>query len=699
MKAARVLGVLALFASAAGAQTFNMTLSGGREAGAAGGDLQGRGLAVVSMDGTTVRYYLWVKSIAQPTVAHIHSALAGQSGSVVVDLAPSFSNPAPGVFVATGSVSSDAATVQAILQQPNAYYVNVHNASFPAGAIRGQLLGDGTSTFAYASTLKGSRETGGGDLAGTGYAAAVLDGTTVYYYLWVNGIATPTAAHVHSGSRGQSGSVVINFSPTFTTGAAFGNVTADAGSLAQIVAHPESFYFNVHNASFPNGALRGQLGPTETDIYFPVVARNPGLGTSLFKTDLRIVSLTDDAATVYAEWYPKSAGGAVGPAQVTQVSVTPNGEAVIDDAVNVLFGANDRGALRLLSAFPMRAVVHNFNDQRSAGSGTFGLSLDGLSYDGALTSGMLVFNSHRPKTDGLDFRTNIGYFNPNPSEVVVTFNVRKPDGTQVGQPSTRTIPGWANEQGFFYQTIPGIPADQQTLANFYVTFTATKPVFMFSAVVDNRTDDAFQQAAIPVPAGLTLVPGAPPTASITSPSGSPTVAAGQSVSFVGTGSDPNGLTFTGHWDFGDSVSADGLSVTHTYSAAGTYTVRFTVTNSQGLTSAPDQRMVTVTAAATATLSMIQSQIFTPRCSGCHPPNQGLDLEAGNAFGSIVNVSSSEQPSLLRVKPGDPDNSYLYKKVLGAAGISGSRMPQGGPFLTSTQLQLIRDWILAGAQNN
>jgi mono/diheme cytochrome c family protein len=178
-----------------------------------------------------------------------------------------------------------------------------------------------------------------------------------------------------------------------------------------------------------------------------------------------------------------------------------------------------------------------------------------------------------------------------------------------------------------------------------------------------------------------------------------TVAAGQSVSFVGAGSDPNGLTFTGHWDFGDSVSADGLSVSHTYAAAGTNTVTFTVTNSQGLTSAPDQRTVTVTAAATATLSMIQAQIFTPKCSGCHPPNQGLNLEAGNAFADIVSVNSSEQPSLMRVKPGDPDNSYLYKKVAGAAGISGSRMPQGGPFLTSAQLQLIRDWILAGAQNN
>ncbi|OFV82126.1 MAG: hypothetical protein A2Y78_09795, partial [Acidobacteria bacterium RBG_13_68_16] len=218
-------------------------------------------------------------------------------------------------------------------------------------------------------------------------------------------------------------------------------------------------------------------------------------------------------------------------------------------------------------------------------------------------------------------------------------------------------------------------------------------------VVDNRTDDAFQQAAIPVPAGVTSVPGAPPTATITNPTGDVTVATGQPVGFVGAGSDPGGLTFTGHWDFGDSVSADGLSVTHTYSGAGTYTVKFTVTNSQALTSAPDQLIVTVTAAATATLSAIQAQIFTPICASCHPPNQGMDLRAGQTFASVVGVSSSEQPSLQRVKPGDPDNSYLYRKITGAAGITGVQMPFGGPPLSAAQIQLIHDWILAGAQDN
>jgi hypothetical protein len=56
------------------------------------------------------------------------------------------------------------------------------------------------------------------------------------------------------------------------------------------------------------------------------------------------------------------------------------------------------------------------------------------------------------------------------------------------------------------------------------------------------------------------------------------------------------------------------------------------------------------------------------------------------------------PSLLRIAPSDPANSYLYRKVIGS-GITGDRMPQGGPFLTDAQIKLIRDWIRRGAPND
>jgi len=56
------------------------------------------------------------------------------------------------------------------------------------------------------------------------------------------------------------------------------------------------------------------------------------------------------------------------------------------------------------------------------------------------------------------------------------------------------------------------------------------------------------------------------------------------VSFDGrTSSDPDGSIASHAWTFGDGVSASGSTASHTYSAAGTYTARLTVTDNQGAT--------------------------------------------------------------------------------------------------------------------
>ena len=52
--------------------------------------------------------------------------------------------------------------------------------------------------------------------------------------------------------------------------------------------------------------------------------------------------------------------------------------------------------------------------------------------------------------------------------------------------------------------------------------------------------------------------------------------------------------------------------------------------------------------------------------------------------------------LLRVKPCDPDNSYLVWKVEGLKGIEGSQMPLFLPPLSAEQTAAIRAWIEAGA---
>ena len=67
---------------------------------------------------------------------HIHSGAAGEGGGVLVPLNVEMGGEA-GILV--GSTTSDAASVMAILASPSDYYVNIHNADFRPGAIRGQL--------------------------------------------------------------------------------------------------------------------------------------------------------------------------------------------------------------------------------------------------------------------------------------------------------------------------------------------------------------------------------------------------------------------------------------------------------------------------------------------------------------------------------------------------------------------------------
>jgi hypothetical protein len=101
-------------------------------------------------------------------------------------------------------------------------------------------------------------------------------------------------------------------------------------------------------------------------------------------------------------------------------------------------------------------------------------------------------------------------------------------------------------------------------------------------------------------------------------------------------------------------------------------------------------------------AQIQAQIFTPTCakSGCHDTaaaSGGMVLAAGQSYGQIVGHPSQENPALERVQPGNPEASYLLKKVRGDADISGTRMPQDGPpFLTSDQIAGIAGWIRGGA---
>ena len=142
----RILGAMALMAGALltapagaalaqavppdGGVRLTTTLTGAAEVPGPG-DPDGSGTATLNVN-PGLRQVCWtivVTGVEPITAAHIHLAQAITTGPVVVPLVP----------YTGGCTDVDRDLALAILTDPDSYYVNVHNAPHPAGAVRGQL--------------------------------------------------------------------------------------------------------------------------------------------------------------------------------------------------------------------------------------------------------------------------------------------------------------------------------------------------------------------------------------------------------------------------------------------------------------------------------------------------------------------------------------------------------------------------------
>ena len=264
-----VLAIASLVISSATANAalvgFAANLTGAAEVPGPG-DPDGLGRALLIFDSVTNRVS-WGIDLANvglpPTGAHIHMGAPGIAGSILIDFSGQLS----------GSViDSD---VAAVLANPTNFYVNVHNAQFPGGAVRGQLAA--ATSIAFTANLTGAQEAPGpGDSDGVGLALLNFD-SAVNRVSWLiateNVALPPTGAHIHMGPPGVAGPIVINFSGQLSGSAIDGNVAA-------VLANPTNFYVNVHNAPFPGGAVRGQLVAPSAAVPEPGTLALLGLGLS-----------------------------------------------------------------------------------------------------------------------------------------------------------------------------------------------------------------------------------------------------------------------------------------------------------------------------------------------------------------------------------------------------------------------------------
>ena len=134
--------------------------------------------------------------------------------------------------------------------------------------------GAGT-TVTLSAHLEGAQEVPPADLDAKGKATVNIDvdAGTVCFDVKFERVGTPNRGHIHRALAGANGPIVVPFFELLPGAAPVADprhdalerggledcVTADPALLADIVAHPEAYYVNLHNTRYPGGAFRCQL--------------------------------------------------------------------------------------------------------------------------------------------------------------------------------------------------------------------------------------------------------------------------------------------------------------------------------------------------------------------------------------------------------------------------------------------------------
>ncbi len=195
---------------------------------------------------------------AGASAAHIHNGVMGVNGPIIVSLT-GFPAATSGTYTNTFTLSAANA---ALLLAGNTY-VNIHNPTFPAGELRGQITNLVTNGYTIAGPINGGMEVPPNASTATGNFAGTYSDVT--NQLMINVIfnnltgGNANAAHIHTGTAGSNGPIIIPL-PGFPA-AASGNYSltaaVPAANLATFMAG--NTYINIHNALFPGGEIRGQI--------------------------------------------------------------------------------------------------------------------------------------------------------------------------------------------------------------------------------------------------------------------------------------------------------------------------------------------------------------------------------------------------------------------------------------------------------
>ncbi len=210
------------------------------------------------------------------------------------------------------------------------------------------------------------------------------------------------------------------------------------------------------------------------------------------------------------------------------------------------------------------------------------------------------------------------------------------------------------------------------------------------------TDNAGATHTATTSATIGEVSNLPPTADAGGPY---TGTAGKAIAFNGSGSsDPEGSTLTYAWDFGDGNTSTRRRPSHTYSAAGSFTVTLTVTDDTAL-SGSDTAQATVAAAPTTTTTTTSTAapsvaaIYSSKCAGCHGANgqggAGPSLQTSSLSTSAIQSIIANGATGMPGSSGSLSSSELsglatFTKALQTPGATTTEAPTSGSAIYSSK---------------
>lgn len=200
------------------------------------------------------------------TPAHIHAGMAGSNGGVAKKLAVAADDDSLGGMFHHSQNRVELNADEKAVMLDRGFYLNIHSANYPAGELRGQILGEATTYFT--ATLSGTNEVQ--PVATSGYGAAIgeVKDSTLIVSGSFNGLVSPlnteVGSHLHQAGPGSNGGVQVPL--TFTLGDMDTTGTYAASSNTFTLSQElktglfdEEMYVNVHTDEYGAGEVRGQM--------------------------------------------------------------------------------------------------------------------------------------------------------------------------------------------------------------------------------------------------------------------------------------------------------------------------------------------------------------------------------------------------------------------------------------------------------